>query len=838
MHDDSRLERAMQVFLDCQDRGVSAADAAKGHPELADLLAMLWAEETPAAADETATTFGPFRLVREIGRGGMGVVHEAHQTSLGRRVALKVLGTGATATTTQLARFRREALTLARLDHPHIVRVVDVGETAGRHWLAMELVDGCSLAEHLETLRAAGKDHGAGMRTLVEGLANIADALQHAHEAGVLHRDVKPSNILLRRDGRMLLSDFGLARDDAAPSVTLAGTAVGTPNYMSPEQVVAARIGPTSDVFSLGASLYECLTLQPPFRGGCTELVLRAILDHDPPDPRRLRSGLPADLAAIALKALEKDPARRYPTAAAMAQDLRAFLELRPVQARVPSLRQRGVRWLRQRPLLAAAALVLLALLPMGAWWLAIQPTLRAAEAARIEREFERCLSRGTARSMSRQNDEALADLHEALRLRPADSLAITCLAMALMRSGEPERALAEVDARAGQADDAETIRRARAFVLTALGRSEAAAAEHAALPPPSSPRQFWLVGTTHLLAARDNLPEAQKALENLSLAVRLAPAPRLVWTIQWAVAAHHARDPVAAEECRRTLQQHWPDDAWALHYAALMQSRSDPKAALTTLLAARAAGMDPAESIMLEVFVRERMQDRDGVLATVHRALELAWDTRHRQYLVEALDRHGDRAGFDAAASRWYREQPEDIIAMKVMGTALSWRDDHDGAIKLFTAICERLPQHAEHRYNLAVVQHVGEHDQDALRTLQQVIALDPANDRAHARLLGLLGDVGTPADVVAEHRRWATARPKDPAASLTLAQALLAATPADAQGALAAARNADLLSAGGNVDALDCQARAHELLGETTSAQASHARAAALRETAEKAR
>lgn len=835
MQPDSRLERAMQVYLDCEERGLSADEAIARHPELAELLAMLWADERALPeSDEAATTFGPFRLVRELGRGGMSVVFEAHQLSLGRRVALKVLGAGASTSTTQLARFRREALTLARLDHPHVVRVLDVGTTDGKPWLAMDLVDGRALAEHLDELRDAGRDHGAEVRGLVEGIAQIASALQHAHDAGVLHRDVKPSNILLHRDGRMLLSDFGLARDEAAPGVTAAGTLVGTPNYMSPEQVVAGAIDATTDVFSLGATLYECLTLQRPFQGPSIDAVLRAILAHDPPDPRRLRRGLPADLAAIALKAIEKEPARRYATAGAMAADLRAFLDLQPVQARVPSWGQRVHRWLRREPLRAVAAAVLASGLLFGGWMMAKQSDLQVAQAARVEREFEQLLSRGAARSTSRRHDEAFADLRGALALRPHDSLAITCLAMALQRCGDGARALDELDARAAQADDAETMQRARAFVLTGLGRRDEAEALLAVLPPPRTPQAFWIAGTQYLLAAQDNPQAARDALVNLSLAVRLSPAPRLVWTVQWTIAAYKAHDEAAAQECRRTLLQHWPDDPWALHFAALAQSRTDPAAALSTLLRAREAGMDVGESVMLEVFVREQMQDRAGVSATVNQALSLDWDTRNRQYLIEALDRNGDRGGFDAAASRWYREQPDDIIAMKLMGTAFSWREDHDAAIRLFAAIVARVPGHAEHLYNLAVVQHVAGRDEDALRTLQQVISIAPTHARAHTRLLDLLSGPGDGEKLLAEHRRWALACPQDPSASLTLAEALLATLPPDGLGALAAAANANLVTSGRDPAILDCLARAHDLLHEAASAEWCRERAAALRAAA----
>ncbi|MFO1078271.1 MAG: serine/threonine-protein kinase [Planctomycetota bacterium] len=238
---DERLARALDVFLSCQEAGIDRPSALAANPDLADLLAPLFdGGGDDGDATEVAPSYGDHRVVREIGRGGSGVVYEAVQRSLGRRCALKVLGDGAGTDATQIARLRREALALAQLQHPHVVRVHDVGETGGRHWLAMDLVDGGTLADRITALRTGGGHRGGSLREMVEIVAAIADALEFVHRSGIVHRDVKPSNILLRADGTPLLSDFGLARGGAAPSVTVAGAIAGTPQYMSPSTSLAA----------------------------------------------------------------------------------------------------------------------------------------------------------------------------------------------------------------------------------------------------------------------------------------------------------------------------------------------------------------------------------------------------------------------------------------------------------------------------------------------------------------------------------------------------------------------------------------------------------------------
>ena len=275
-------------------------------------------------------TFGDYELVEEIGRGGMGVVYRAVQRSLGRVVALKMLLRRDLAGPADIARFRIEAEAAARLDHPGIVSIFEVGEQDGHPFYSMQFVEGTTLAQRL----AAGP---LPVREAAALLAKVADAVEAAHRRGVLHRDLKPSNILIDAVGEPHVSDFGLAKQlEASESMTHTGAILGTPCYMSPEQAAGSRgdVGPTSDVWSLGAILYQMLTGRPPFQAAGPMDTLLAVLETDPPVPRSLDRGVDRDLEMIALRSLQKPQDLRYASAAHLAADLRAYLAGEPVAAR------------------------------------------------------------------------------------------------------------------------------------------------------------------------------------------------------------------------------------------------------------------------------------------------------------------------------------------------------------------------------------------------------------------------------------------------------------------------------------------------------------------------
>src|SRR5205809_1121407 len=308
--------------------------------------------------------FGDYKLLEEIGRGGQGVVYLAHQKSLNRTVALKVIGLGQWATKTHLKRFRREAEAAASLEHPGIVPIHEVGERDGQCYFSMKFVEGGQLDEVVRRTPMS-------VRHAAELIAKLGRTVHYAHEHGILHRDIKPGNILLDAKGEPHLTDFGLARlVESESSVTHTLEVLGTPSYMAPEQAVGnnAAISSVTDVYGLGAVLYQLLTGQPPFAGGTTYETIKLLLDTEPRQPRQLNPKIDRDLSTICLKCLEKDPKRRYSSALALAEDLEHWLKHEPIQARRTGIFARGKKWVRRNPSRALLAASLVALAAAAGW--------------------------------------------------------------------------------------------------------------------------------------------------------------------------------------------------------------------------------------------------------------------------------------------------------------------------------------------------------------------------------------------------------------------------------------------------------------------------------------
>src|SRR6185437_3375286 len=398
------------------------------HPELASELAAFFADQdhverlaaplrtiTPAPLTAGAM-LGDYELLALIAQGGMGVVYRARQKSLQRIVAVKVLQAGPLASPEQAQRFQTEAESIASLDHPNIVPVYEVGVHEGMPYFSMKLFEGGSLADQ------RGRFLDEPMEA-VRLLANVADAVQYAHDRGILHRDLKPANILLASGGHKppegkqteslrsplaslvpVVSDFGLAkraaprdnntntpRDDVA--LTVSGAIVGTPSYMAPEQAAGSRVLTTAaDVYGLGAILYELLTGRPPFKGDNLFDTLRRLQEEEPPSPRSLNPRIPRDLETICLKCLQKEPGRRYASSRDLARDLRHHLAGEPIEARPVGRLERLGRWCRRRPVAAGTALAFVAVI-VAAFILVEQKRRDAQESANAKEIANRDLA-------------------------------------------------------------------------------------------------------------------------------------------------------------------------------------------------------------------------------------------------------------------------------------------------------------------------------------------------------------------------------------------------------------------------------------------------------------
>jgi len=346
-----------------EKRNAETPELEEGFRKVVDRIRRDLIDDPPSSGqdEENLPVLGDFAILRQIGSGGMARVYEAEQISLRRRVALKILPSHLRFSDDAVKKFKREAEAGGRQNHPGIVAIHAVGEHEGVHFIAQELVvDGRTLADRLEDLRGNDEIPSGKLRDAARLIAEVADALQHAHDAGVIHRDVKPSNILLTVDGRPKVTDFGLAKVVDALALSRTGDFTGTPYYMSPEQAMSRRIRIThsTDIFSLGVTFYEYLTLERPFEGKTSHDVLKKIVFHEPRDPRKLNSRVPRDLAVICLKAMEKKPEDRYPDMAALAADLRRYLTGEVIMARPAGLVVKLLKRVKRNPVVSAAAVV------------------------------------------------------------------------------------------------------------------------------------------------------------------------------------------------------------------------------------------------------------------------------------------------------------------------------------------------------------------------------------------------------------------------------------------------------------------------------------------------
>ncbi|MFN3243175.1 MAG: protein kinase domain-containing protein [Planctomycetota bacterium] len=730
--DFDRLERALEVFAAWEADGMPVSGAAllAAHEDLREVLEPLVADATGEVDEpepDPQLEIDGFRIEYELGRGGMGVVYAARQVALDRTVALKVLPADGRVEPRAVARFRRESSLLASLDHPSLVEVLTVGRDRGCEYFAMEMVDGVPLNRVLRELGAAGSGvlDGSSVGSTVDGLLaravtrrpktataatasgstqrsrshfdeaarivwQIADALAHAHDAGVLHRDVKPSNILLRRDGRAVLTDFGLAREVGRPSMTQSGEFAGTAYYAAPEQVLGRSrdLDGRVDVFALGVVLYELLTLHRPFEGANSHEVAQAVLRDEPVDPSVHNRRVPSDLAAIALRALEKEPRRRYRTAREMADDLDAFLHHRPVRARRAGPLRRLQRYVRREPWKAALALVVLVSVPsiafLSGYLQARAPLVAAGEQELARRRVDELLERATM-LLELGDDGAALALDEALALDPADPDTIGMLVWARCDRGDG-MSLDELDALlAGSQLAAAERARLRASVLQRLGRGDEARAVLADLEPAGSAVAAFYAGLAALTRGHATGERAAfgAAADAFEMAVLLAPRRRPLYLNKLAHALGHAGDDDRRAAVAAALHRAWPDSVsqqyWS-YFAEKDSARSRARERLQRAIALR-SGSGTLHYNLGTSYLRSGLP-REAIPA-LERAIEIAPDyaPAHGNLAkarFQTQDLEGAIAAIDAALAR----EPDNALFVANRGQFLLAQGRTDDAV------------------------------------------------------------------------------------------------------------------------------------------------------------
>ncbi|MEM7201366.1 MAG: protein kinase [Planctomycetota bacterium] len=794
--EDPDVDRLVLAYLDrVEAEGPAAlAQLCRDHPAHAERLReVVQRLDCHGLAGRSPTPVVPaqldgFEIVREIGRGGMGVVYEAREVALDRRVAIKVMLAHLTNDTRTVERFRREGRTVGSLHHPGIVQVHAVGHDRGHDYLVMEFLDGSPLDATLTSATELGPEAsgvwGRGhIERVVEWTARLADALHHAHRAGVIHRDVKPSNVIICNDDTPVLTDFGLARRDDMPGLTRSGAFAGTPAYMAPEQAKSgAAIDARTDVFSLGAVLYELLTLRRPFAGATSHELLDSIQTEEPIDPQRHNRRVSSDLAAVVLRALEKEPRRRYQSAAAFGADLRAFLDYRPVQARRASAAERARRWLVRQPVRAALVAVIALSVPtvtgLAGVWFANRGKVAAAEAQARRDAVDAAIDLAYILGFGSQRDAAVQELERALVLEPDSVEALAGLAMHTLRAEDVRRPSAAAGAstlallapREDMLAEHRVLRRIRAWALDAVGRDGEAQTELQALGEPKESLEAFWTGLNTMRTVERESGGAPAALHHLLDAEMLAVRPRPAIYIYLAHAAGSLEDESTARRVARALQALWPNSFHAHRGVGLALFEVDPPAAVAAYRRAleiredhatrnnlgralarmgrsedalaewqRVMAVDPNDAAAYALAGREyfaRWSDPETAIEYLRRAVELdvdqpvAW-----HYLLWALAKTArlDEAltlGRQAVAAL-----PEEVSLWISLSNVLVDRGEVDAAIAALTEAARIAPSHLRVHTQLAQLYEGLDRLDDAQRERELEVAVAGPQRDAEAR-------------------------------------------------------------------------------------------------------
>ncbi|MFN0243104.1 MAG: protein kinase domain-containing protein [Planctomycetota bacterium] len=716
-------EDAVELFLAGRRRGddTDPVEFAAQHPQLGPelasaLSALLALESVTQDRGPQPERVGPYRVVREVGRGGMGVVLEAVEEALNRRVALKVLPAELLSSASARARFRREAELAARFDHPGIATVYGTGVDAGRPWIAMRYVEGRNLAHYIAEARAQelgcvrfldASGFRARERTapleIARRVAQIARALHAAHERSIVHRDVKPSNVIIALDDTPVLVDFGLAIADEPDghALTRTGETAGTPAFLAPEIVSGERARPDvqTDVYALGVTLFECLTLRRPFDAPTPVALFRAIASESAPDARAVNRDVPRDLAVVVATALERDRARRYRSAAAFADDLEACAEGRPIAARPVPYYGRALRWARREPRQALLASLLgiatLCAAVLGGTWWAERDIVYAAELVAREQDRDRALVDGYTKLLA--SEGADDDFVRALALDPESLEALAGRALARIGYQRDEEAL-RILASAPRSPGFDALR--------AFASREAITQDvDVLLRPDASSLDFFMIGVGLYLQSPSRqvmrrLEYQRRAVTMLNEAVVRSRHARSFFYVVRARVAGEAGDERSARSAAGALLALWPDSFHALTTAGTTLSPYDPAIARAAL--ERAAAMEPDQAAPLHEL---------GALCRLT----------------------GDFEGCEAYMWRALRIEPHPEI-FNTLGVSLAMRGCFDEAGAAWQQTLALDPRHVDALLNSGQLQMQSGDMRAALPFFVRLLAVDPLNPGVHA--------------------------------------------------------------------------------------------------------
>jgi serine/threonine protein kinase/Tfp pilus assembly protein PilF len=773
----------------------------------------------PVPAD-AGRRLGDYVVLRELGRGGQGAVYLAEDARLRRQVALKVLEGFGAAGGEAAERFRREALAVSSLNHPGICTVFEARLDARPPFLAMQYVPGETLAARISAtkskleLSASGSATGATMRESVDlttgaepeaeappraaapsrrasldraavmDFVRIAEAaaraLHAAHERGVVHRDVKPGNVMIGADGAPVLLDFGLARREETDgeSLTRAGELCGTPAYMSPEQLGrgAARIDLRTDVWSLGATLYECLALRRPFGGATREALFREILTRESEPLRAACPAAPRDLAVVVATALAKEPDRRYRTALDFAEDLRRVRESEPILARPPGPFARAALFARRAPAAAALLATLFVTLPavaaLGVSWAKDRPAAEAARCARVEEERQALLAEASYVLAEGDPADAAGILERAFAIDGGSPEAAAWLVLAEVSTKRPERAAEALSRALPLLGDGVAARELSAIVDRVRGVAESSPAA-ASRPTDDSAPAARTVADHALLAQRElnagekrrGLPdggraEFKRAIDHATRAILLAPAPRFDLYALRAHAAGHLDDVPTADATARALRARWPHLAdahrwasFALANAANERGRAGDEAAYDEAIAAgREALRIGLSGSDAEVVVRANLgmalANRgflEAAVVELTEAARLGPSCAEVWYSLAGAERElGRMDACERAARRAVEADLRGPVARTLLGEILIGADRYAEAAEILEPAARDFPEDVQSAWALSIACEQIERVEDAVDLLRRVVALRPEFPEAWCNLGLALRKIG----------------------------------------------------------------------------------------------